>query len=238
MGMTLRTGTSGYSYKAWKGPFYPEDLPAKRFLEYYSSKLPAVEVNNTFYRMPKAEVLEAWRDTVGDDFRFIIKASRRITHMSRLRESCAEAVEYLLKTTEVLGAKRGAFLLQLPPNFKKDTERLAEFLERWPRDAPAAFEFRHPSWYDDETYGVLRETGAGLCIAESGTDRDAPLVATTDWGYLRLRREDYSAADLEAWVERVTQQPWREAYVFFKHEDAGAGPRMAQEFAEEFRSRA
>ncbi|MEM1246390.1 MAG: DUF72 domain-containing protein [Acidobacteriota bacterium] len=231
MAVKLYTGTSGYSYKEWKGPFYPEKLPARRFLEYYSGQLPAVEVNNTFYRMPKAETLETWRDTVGDRFRFAIKASRRITHQSRLKD-CEDSVEYLLKVSSVLGDARGPFLLQLPPFLKKDTERLACFLGTWPRDVRAAFEFRHPSWFEPDVFDVLRDHGAGLCIADSGTEKDAPFEATTDWGYLRLRRDGYEPGSLKEWATSVLQQKWSEAFVFFKHEDAGAGPRLAQEFAE------
>ena len=120
----------------------------------------------------------------------------------------------------------------LLPFLKKDTERLAGFLGTWPADVRAAFEFRHPSWFDDDVFGVLRDHGAGLCIADSGTEKDAPFEATTDWGYLRLRRDGYDAESLGQWADSVTSQQWSEAFVFFKHEDAGAGPRLAQQFAE------
>lgn len=231
MAVKIYTGTSGYSYREWKGPFYPEKLPATKMLEYYSERLPTVEVNNTFYRMPKAEVLETWRDTVGPDFRFAIKASRRITHQSRLKD-CEDSVAYLLEVSSVLGPARGPFLLQLPPFLRKDTERLAAFLGSWPRDVRAAFEFRHPSWFEDDVFSVLRDHGAGLCIADSGTEKDAPFEATTDWGYLRLRRDGYTADSLKTWATSVMSQAWTEAFVYFKHEDAGAGPRLAGEFAE------
>ena len=229
--MKVYAGTSGYSYKPWKGAFYPVDLPARRMLEFYASKLPAVEINNTFYRMPKVETLETWRAAVGPEFRFVIKAPRRITHHSRLRD-CEDSVRYLIDTTSVLGEARGAFLLQLPPFLKKDAALLSEFLGTWPSGVRAAFEFRHPSWFDEETYDVLRRSGAALCIADSGTDRDTPFVGTTDWGYLRLRREDYDEDSMQQWAERVAEQDWADAFVFFKHEDAGAGPRMAADFAE------
>ncbi|HVS13197.1 MAG TPA: DUF72 domain-containing protein [Thermoanaerobaculia bacterium] len=247
--MKLFHGTSGFSYKEWKGPFYPQDLPASRMLEYYASRLPAVEINNTFYRLPKAEMLAKWRDAVPESFRFVLKVSQRITHKHRL-EGAEDAVRYLLESSTALGSRRGPFLVQLPPYFRKDVGRLERFLAGWPADASAAFEFRHASWFDDEVYAVLRAAGAALCVADTakggsdkdetdeddqdGGESDPAIVATSSWGYLRLRREDYDAAALEAWARRVHAQEWGEAYVFFKHEDEGAGPRLAARFAEAF----
>ncbi|HVS64215.1 MAG TPA: DUF72 domain-containing protein [Thermoanaerobaculia bacterium] len=239
--MKLFCGTSGFSYKEWKGPFYPEDLPASKMLEFYSSRLPAVEINNTFYRLPKAEMLAKWRDAVPEGFRFVLKASQRITHRQRL-EGAQDAVRYLVETSEQLGSRRGPFLVQLPPFLRKDVARLARFLDEWPQAARAAFEFRHASWFDEEVFETLRGAGAALCLADPHQVKDAEddqaepeLVSTSSWGYLRLRRESYDQAALESWARRVREQAWDEAYVFFKHEDEGAGPRLAARFAEAFR---
>jgi uncharacterized protein YecE (DUF72 family) len=227
--MELRAGTSGFSYKEWKGPFYPEDLANDRMLAYYGERLPAVEINNTFYRLPKTSVLESWAGSVPANFRFSIKASRRITHFKRLKEP-GEETAYLVKTAAVLGDRLGAVLFQLPPNFKQDVPRLRDFLAALPAGTPGAFEFRHPSWFDDATYEALAERNCALCVADSGEEDDAPRRATADWGYLRLRRQDYTDADLAAWRRWIAEQDWRHALVFFKHEDEGTGPRLAAGF--------
>ena len=227
--MRIRTGTSGFSYPAWKGPFYPSGAKGPDMLGFYASRLGAVEINNTFYRMPKTDLLERWRDSVPEGFRFALKASRRITHHQRLKDA-GDSVDYLFRTAAVLGQRLGPILFQLPPYLKRDVERLSSFLETLPEGLRAAFEFRHASWFDDEVLALLEKAGASLCIADSGGDHDAPVVATAGFGYLRLRREDYDQAALSAWVEKIRLQPWDEAYVFFKHEDEGAGPRMAAEF--------
>ncbi len=227
--MRVRTGTSGFSYPAWEGHFYPTGTKRPDMLSFYAGKLGAVEINNTFYRMPKADLLERWRDSVPESFRFVLKASRRITHHQRLRDA-GDSVEYLFDTAKVLGEQLGPFLFQLPPYLRRDDDRLAAFLERLPAGLRAAFEFRHASWFDDAVFALLEEAGAALCVADAGGDHDAPLVATTDFGYLRLRREDYDEAALRSWADRIRRQPWRETYVFFKHEDEGAGPRMAARF--------
>jgi len=229
--MDLRTGTSGFSYKAWKGNFYPEDLANDKMLAYYGERLTAVEINNTFYRLPKASVLEGWAEKVPKPFRFSIKASRRITHFKRLKQPVDETA-YLTETVGVLGERLGALLFQLPPNFKQDVERLTDFLELLPEGTPAAFEFRHASWFDDATFEALAGRNCALCIADAGGEADTPRVATADWGYLRLRREEYSEADLADWHGWILQQSWSHAMAFFKHEDAGAGPRMAAGFLE------
>jgi uncharacterized protein YecE (DUF72 family) len=223
--MRVLCGTSGFSYKEWKGSFYPEDLPADAMLRYYSERLPAVEINNTFYRMPKPALLEGWAAQVGEDFRFALKASQRITHHKRLKEA-AEEVAYFFGVAATLGERLGPALFQLPPNLKKDLPRLEAFLGTIPAGRRAAFEFRHASWFEEDVFEALRSRGAALCIAED-EDLATPLVATADWGYLRLRRQDYVEADVAAWAERVRAQEWEEAYVFFKHEDAGSGPRLA-----------
>ena len=229
--MKRYVGTSGYAYKEWKGSFYPEDLPVKRMLHYYGEQFRAVEINNTFYRMPTASVLETWADTVPADFRFVLKAPRRITHVQQLKD-VADSLAYLLDIAGTLGRRLGPLLFQLPPGFRKDLPRLREFLALLPPHVRAAFEFRHPSWFDEDVFGMLRAHQAALCIADAGDDLEVPVVATADWGYLRLRRTDYDDAALQAWVSRVQAQPWQEVYVFFKHEDAGTGPRLAKRFLE------
>ena len=229
--MSLYVGTSGYSYKEWKGTFYPKELPAKGMLRYYGEQFRTVEINNTFYRMPKVSVLETWAADVPADFKFVLKASQRITHMQRLKDA-DDSVSYLLETAGALQGRLGPLLFQLPPNMKKDAPRLRAFLALLPPQRLAAFEFRHPSWFDDEVFGLLRDHQAALCIAEAEDGVEVPFVSTAQWGYLRLRRPDYGDAELSAWVRRVREQPWQDAFVFFKHEDEGKGPRMAKRFIE------
>jgi uncharacterized protein YecE (DUF72 family) len=226
--MRVRAGTSGWSFKEWKGSFYPEKLAAKDMLRFYGERFETVEVNNTFYRMPKEEVLAGWAEDVPAHFKFVLKASQRITHIKRLKE-VAEPVEWLLKAAAALGEKRGPFLVQLPPNMKKDVQRLKDFLALMPARS-VALECRHASWYDDEVYAALRERQAAWCIAETGEAGDPPFVATADWTYLRLRKVEYSAQDLAGWVAKLRGQQWAEAYVFFKHEDEGTGPKLAAQF--------
>ncbi|MEX2219054.1 MAG: DUF72 domain-containing protein [Phycisphaerales bacterium] len=227
--MNLYVGTSGYSYPEWKGTFYPKDLPSKGFLRYYGERFRTVEINNSFYRMPKPSVLEAWAAEVPEDFRFVLKAPQRITHFQRLKDA-GDSVSYLFQVAEGLQQRLGPVLFQLPPNLKKDLPRLRDFLALLPRRRRAAFEFRHESWLDEETFGLLREHGAALCIAEAEEGVEVPFVSTADWGYLRLRMPDYTKADLKAWLGRVRGQGWGEAFVFFKHEDEGKGPEMARQF--------
>ena len=229
--MNLYVGTSGYSYKEWKGSFYPEDLPDKEMLRFYAERFRTVEINNTFYRMPKASVLEGWAGEVGADFKFVLKASQRITHMQRLKDA-GDSVAYLLKVAEVLKERLGPLLFQLPPYLKKDALRLKEFLQLLPRDRRAAFEFRHQSWFDAEIFDLLRDHQTVLCIAEAENDLDIPFVSTADWGYLRLRRPDYGDVELKDWAKRVQEQKWVDAFVFFKHEEAGKGPAMGKRFME------
>jgi uncharacterized protein YecE (DUF72 family) len=230
--MRLLTGTSGFAYKEWKGSFYPADLPASAMLRFYAENLPAVEINNTFYRMPSESVLRQWVDEVPEDFTFALKASQQITHRKRLKDA-AEPVAHFLHVAGALGPQLGPILVQLPPNMKKDVERLASFLALMPADARVAFEFRHPSWFGDDVYEALRSRGAALCIAH-GEQLDTPAVPTASWGYLRLRQVAYEDAEIAAWVRTVQAQPWSEAFVFFKHEDAGTGPRLARRFADMF----
>lgn len=229
--MRIDVGTSGFAYPAWKGRFYPADLPARRMLPYYAEHFRTVEINNTFYRMPSTRLLQAWASEVPADFRFVLKASQRITHVQRLRDA-GDSLAYLLEVTETLGPRLGALLFQLPPNLKKDAERLRAFLALLPQSRRAAFEFRHASWFDDEVYALLHAHRAALCIADAEGDLAVPFVATADWGYLRLRRPDYGDAALRGWAEQVRRQAWRDAFVFFKHEDAGQAPRLARRFVE------
>ena len=230
--MRVLAGTSGFSYKEWKGSFYPEDLPAEEMLSYYASRLPAVEINNTFYRMPKPAILESWAAQVPAEFRFILKASQRITHRKRLKEA-GDEVAYFFQTASTLGDRLGPTLIQLPPNLKKDLPRLESFLSVLPEGARIAFEFRHASWFEDDVFEALRAKGAALCIAED-EELATPLVATAPWGYLRLRRQDYDEAAVAAWADKVRGQAWSDVFVFFKHEDAGSGPKLAAEFLKRF----
>jgi uncharacterized protein YecE (DUF72 family) len=229
----LHTGTSGFSYKEWKGPFYPDKLPAKRFLEHYASRLSTVEVNNTFYRMPREELFTGWVAQVGEGFRFAVKAPQRITHRARLVD-CGELVQQLWSVCGALGPHLGPLLFQLPPFFKCDHAVLRDFLAALPAGCRAAFEFRNPSWFDDEVYALLHAAGAALVIADSDRERPPTVVATAGWGYLRLRREDYVEQDLDLWAERIRAAGWDEACCYFKHEDAGVGPRLALSLAQRF----
>ena len=224
--MTTRlwAGASGYSFKEWKGPFYPADMQPDGMLAFYSERLPTVEINNTFYRMPKTTVLEGWAAGTPKDFRFAIKASQRITHMSRLKvDTVGEPLGYLYKNLPALGSKLGAVLFQLPPNLKKDLPRLEAFLALLPKDHHAAFEFRNDTWFDDEVYALLRGAGAALVLSEREDNEAPPLVETASWGYLRLRLETYSDADLKAWAKRIGATDWKEAYVYFMHEPTAPG---------------
>jgi uncharacterized protein YecE (DUF72 family) len=229
--VNLYVGTSGYSYKEWKGHFYPEDLPANQMLGFYAERFRSVEINNTFYRMPKASVLEAWAKEVPADFKFVLKASQQITHKKRLKDA-GDSLAYLLKVAAALKERLGPLLFQLPPYLKKDAPRLHEFLALLPRERRAAFEFRHQSWFDEEVFGLLRDHQAALCVAEAEDGVEAPFVSTADWGYLRLRRPDYGDAELTAWVDRVRHSAWQDAFIFFKHEEEGKGPKMASRFLE------
>ena len=229
--MRILAGTSGYAYKEWKGPFYPDDLPNSGMLSYYAEHFATVEINNTFYRMPRESVLEGWAEQVSADFRFVLKVSRRITHFQRL-DNVDEPLSYLLNTATVLGKRLGPLLFQLPPNMKKEIVRLKGLLAALPRNRRAAFEFRHDSWYDDDVYAALAEHNQALCIADTD-DGEPHVVRTADWGYLRLRRADYAPSDLHRWSRTVHEQTWETAYVFFKHEDDGAGPRLAKAFLAE-----
>ena len=220
----LWAGASGYAFKEWKGTFYPEKIAADAMLAFYAERLPTVEINNTFYQMPKVTVLEHWAAVTPATFRFAIKASKRITHVARLAaDAAADSVAYLYKNLGALGDKRGPVLFQLPPFLKRDAARLADFLALLPEGHLAAFEFRHDSWFDDEIYALLRDAGASLCHSEREDQRPPPLVETASWGYLRLRLEHYSDADLQAWAERLAKTAWQQTHVYFMHEPTAPG---------------
>jgi uncharacterized protein YecE (DUF72 family) len=215
----LLAGASGYSFKEWKGNFYPEKIKPEDMLAFYSERLPTVEINNTFYQMPKVAVLETWVGSTPESFRFAIKASRRITHMARLKaDEAADSVGFLYRNLAALGAKRGPVLFQLPPFLKKDLPRLTEFLRLLPDGHRAAFEFRNDSWFADDVYETLKAAGASLCLSEREDNAPPPLVETAPWGYIRLRLETYSDRDLQQWADTLAATSWRDIYVYFMHE--------------------
>lgn len=222
-------GTSGFAYKGWRGAFYPEDLPEKEFLAWYSTKLPTVEINNTFYRMPSRKALSAWSHQTPEAFSFVLKASRKITHFKRLRD-CAAEMEYLLDVMGELGPRLGPTLFQTPPHLKKDAGLLSEFLSLFPGGFRAAFEFRHVSWLDDEVYGILEAAKVALVAAEAEDEALLAVVETAPYGYARLRLEQYGAEELALWADRFNDSGWNDVFVFFKHEDSGTGPQTAVRF--------
>ena len=228
MPIEIRAGTSGYSYKEWRGAFYPPEVHQDEWLSYYASKLPAVEINNTFYRMPRKHVVETWRDSVPESFRFVIKASRRITHQSRLNNA-AESTGYLLERAELLGDRLGAVLFQLPPFMRCDLDRLRSFQDLLPDSLPVAFEFRHDSWLGDEVDQALQDRGHARVLSHDANGGDVELMPGP-LCYLRLRDSNYTPAALAGWHRKIGASGAERAFVFFKHEDAGGGPRMAAEF--------
>jgi uncharacterized protein YecE (DUF72 family) len=229
--MQLHVGTSGFSYPAWKGKFYPRDLPADGMLHYYGQHFNSVEINNTFFRLPKLDVVEQWLAAVPADFQFAMKAPRAITHMRRLKNA-RPSLKSLLDFSATFKRRLGPILFQLPPNMKKDVPRLREFLSLLPARRRVAFEFRHQSWFDDEVFETLREHNVALCIAEADDEVKTPFVSTAPFGYLRLRMADYTEAELKSWIRRIRKQDWRDAFVFFKHEEQANGPRLAKRFNE------
>jgi uncharacterized protein YecE (DUF72 family) len=229
----LHIGTSGYNYPEWKGPFYPETLAASRMLGYYAERFSTVEINYTFYRMPTDAAVDGWAEGTPDGFSFALKAPRRITHIARLRDDCADTVATFCRLAARLGAKQAPLLFQLPPNFKKDLPRLEGFLRLLPESADAAFEFRHPSWFDDEVFGVLKRTGRALCVADSESSH-TPVEVTADFAYFRLRDEGYGPEDLRRWADTIRRHTTtcRDVYVYFKHEARGTGPAFAARLRE------
>ncbi len=243
--MRYLAGTSGFSYKEWKGNFYAEKIAPDEMLRSYAGRLPSVEIDNTFYRLPRADVLAGWAGQVPEEFRFTLKASRRITHFKRLKNA-EDETDYLLRVTQELGPKLGAILFQLPPDMKKDRDRLARFLDLLPAPVPAVFEFRGPSWFDSEILELLRAHGRPLCHVDGGDGQTrnpersessldpggGALTPTASWGYLRLRGEAYDDESLREWIRKISETGWERTFVFFKHEEAGVGPALAQRFLE------
>ncbi len=227
----ILVGTSGYNYPEWKGAFYPEGLSTTKMLPYYAERFPTVEINYTFYRLPNAKTVAGWTAATPERFTFALKASQRITHFQRLRE-VEEPVRYFCDTARLLAGKLGPLLFQLPPNFKKDTARLSGVLDQLPPDLRAAFEFRHPSWFDEEVYGLLRGRNVALCIVDHD-DGATPAVATADWGYFRLRAVEYSAEALARWAGTIRDLFGAGgAFVYFKHEDGATGPPLARKLTD------
>jgi uncharacterized protein YecE (DUF72 family) len=229
--MRLSVGTSGFSYAEWKGPFYPAEIAAADMLAFYAARLPAVEINNTFYRLPRRSVLEGWAAQVPEGFRFAVKASQRITHQKRLKDA-GDETRYLLDVTQALGPRLGVILFQLPPNLKIDLARFDRFLELLPEGTRAAFEFRHASWLDPSVLERLRARACAWVVNDDEEGGAPDCLVTAPFAYLRLRRPAYERAELAAWATRLGARDLAEAFVFFKHEDAGAGPRLAAQFLE------
>lgn len=223
--MELFCGTSGFSFKEWKGPFYPEKLPASDMLTFYGTRLPTVEINNTFYRIPKKTVIAGWRDQVPESFRFAVKATRRISHIKRLND-CDEPAGFFFAAVAELGERLGCVLVQLPPNFRIDVARLETFLDLVPDGVPVAFEFRHDSWRDAAVFDALGNRNAAWVTTDDDGSRPPELPVTADWTYLRLRAPAYPVRRLREWRKRC--EPFERAFVFFKHEDEGAGPKLAE----------
>jgi uncharacterized protein YecE (DUF72 family) len=221
-------GTSGYNYPEWRGSFYPDKLPAAKMLPYYAERFASVEINNSFYRMPSAETLLGWSNATPEHFKLTLKAPKRITHQARLRD-CASTVEYFLKLAATLGPKRGAALFQLPPFMRKDCGLLAAFIATLPPGSGAAFEFRHPSWFDDELYALLAQHDLALCIADS-EKLSTPVQITASYAYFRLRDEGYEEADIQRWAETIATRAahCHDVFVYFKHEESGKGPAFAR----------
>ena len=226
--MNTWIGTSGFQYTEWKGNFYPEDLPTAKMLPFYAERFSTTEINYTFHRIPAPKTIENWTKLTPEKFRFALKAPQKITHWSKLRD-CADTMRYFHDVTSGLGLKLGPVLFQLPHTFKKDVLVLADFVNCLPGGARAAFEFRHETWFGDDVWEILRSRNVALCIAET-EDLAAPNTITADYGYLRLRREDYTSADVERWTKFIQEQSerWTDVFVYFKHEAAGIGPKLAQ----------
>ena len=231
--MEMLAGTSGYSYKEWVGPFYPEKMPASSMLQFYARRFPTVEINNTFYRMPAEALLEQWAGAVPGNFRFTLKAPRRLTHIKRLRDVGADAAEFIRRAS-VLQDRLGMLLFQLPPTLRKDLPRLRDFLAGLPPAPRIAVEFRHDSWHDEDVYAALRERHAAVCVAEDD-DGAWPFVCTSADAYLRLRRTQVDESDLRAWVDRLRAAPLERVWVYFKHEDEALAPKFAAQFTDLWR---
>ena len=234
--MKIYVGTSGFAHKEWKGKFYPEKISPKDLLRFYAERLNTVEINNTFYHMPKESVLASWAEQVPDDFVFALKAPQVITHIRQLR-NVFEQTEYLFRSLSVLDRKRGPVLFQFPKSFRVNAPVLKDFLPLIPGNITCAFDFRSPSWLEGGIQDLLREKGCSWCNEDTDENPAKEIISTATWGYLRLRRSDYTDADLSQWVERILKQKWERAFVFFKHEDEAKGPELAMRFQELIDSR-
>jgi uncharacterized protein YecE (DUF72 family) len=232
--MEMLAGTSGFSYKEWLGHFYPEKLPASEMLRFYAGHFSTVEINNTFYRMPAESMLTRWADEVPEHFEFTLKAPRRITHEKRLVEAEPDVTEFV-RRAGTLGDRLGVLLFQLPPYLRKNVARLRVFLALLPPDKRFAFEFRHDSWQDEEIYDALRAHRAMLCVTDTD-EGDTPFVATSDHGYVRLRRTQYDDTELRAWAERIAAHSLDRTYVYFMHEDQALGTGFARRLTDIWRS--
>jgi uncharacterized protein YecE (DUF72 family) len=227
--MAIWVGTSGYNYPEWRGSFYPEKFPTTKMLPYYAERLKTVEINYTFYRSPKPQILAGWSAQTPPEFRFTLKAPKRITHDARLRD-CAESLQYFLNTANTLGPKLAMLLFQLPPFFKKDLAVFDAFLEAFPPKTRAAFEFRHFSWLSADVLERLRARDLTLCIADN-ENSSTPVEITSGYGYFRLRDEGYTPADIAQWARTIQEKAGhcQEVFVYFKHEEAGKGPQFARQ---------
>jgi uncharacterized protein YecE (DUF72 family) len=229
--MKIFVGTSGFGYKEWKGKFYPDKLPPKEMLRFYAEHFTAVEINNTFYHMPTEPVLTSWAEQVPGGFVFALKAPQVITHLKRLRNVDSEA-EYFFRTLSILDKKLGAVLFQFPKSFRANRPALEDFLTLIPGDIPCAFDFRSPSWLEHEILDLLQGRGCSLCTTDADENPAGEIIKTAAWGYLRLRRANYTDADLSQWLERILAHQWEKAFVFFKHEEEAKGPELARRFRE------
>lgn len=230
--MKTWVGTSGFQYSEWKGRFYPEKLSKAKMLGFYSSVFNSTESNYTFRSIPSAETIARWVAETPEEFRFSLKAPQRVTHFSKLKE-CREVMKAFNSSIKGLGGKMGPILFQLPATFKADEKLLREFLKSMPKRLKMAFEFRHDSWLTEKTYSILADKNVALCWADS-EEFSVPKVVTADFGYLRLRRKNYTKSALKKSADDVRKRSdeWKEAFVFFKHEETGTGPKFARRFSE------
>jgi uncharacterized protein YecE (DUF72 family) len=224
-------GTSGFAYKEWKGPFYPDDLKDQDMLSFYAGRFPSVEINYTFRRQPAPKTLDAWSERTPREFRFALKAHQRITHTRRLRDTDS-AVSEFLDRVRVLGDRLGPILFQCPPTLQFDRGLIESFVGYLPPTFRYAMEFRHESWA--AARDLLADQGVAWCVAETDETTGAREAFTAEpFGYLRLRKEEYAEEELTAWAEMIGKAAadGRDVYCFLKHEEKGAGPRFAETLA-------
>lgn len=226
--MHIYIGTSGFAYREWRGSFYPAEITAGDMLAFYSSLFKTVEINATFYKMPSRQIMEQWSRQVPEDFCFALKAPALITHYKKLLNVEDEMLSFM-KALKGLDGHLGPLLFQLPPSLAADQNLLKNFLGLL-TGTQAAVEFRHPSWFTDDTYKALENAGCALCVSDREDLPEPPLIRTARFGYLRLRRDSYDQKSLKEWRERVNAQGWEEAFVFFRHEKTGQGTKLAELF--------